>query len=233
MGSIGLDRYAIPFEIEPGWPNLPYLINTDYNHTVKAATKVYNGHSYACSNAREGDLVVEMTHQRTVDDLNLLPISTARSAAFFNWRLSDQANAPFYEAYFGALAAAGGDHIVASDDGTDPYAQYIIYRQGKPFKLVFVNTDYYSGSDSRSKTTFTATGLRNGNVKAIRMTTPSSETKIPLEQTDPSIEPRIGGQTFANDDCRLRGTRMMGALGVQEGGLRVTIGTSGALVIYL
>ncbi|KAJ4177854.1 hypothetical protein NW755_013616 [Fusarium falciforme] len=164
--------YAIPFEIEPGWPNLPYLVNSAYNQTVKDATKVYNGHLYAFSNATGDDLAVEMTHQRTVDDLNLLPISTARSVgrpyilgetgfhgldyemdatfgsaiqavdktlralslgiqrlfyhqgtinqAFFNWWLSDQVNAPFYGAYFGALAAAGGDHIVASDDGTDP-----------------------------------------------------------------------------------------------------------------
>jgi hypothetical protein len=107
--------------------------------------------------------------------------------------LSDQVNAPFYGAYFGALAAAGGDHIVESDDGTDPYAQYIIYREGRPLKLVFINTDYYSGSGSRSKTTFTAIGLKNGNVKAVRMTAPSSETMIPLEQTDASLEPSIGG----------------------------------------
>lgn len=71
--------YAIPFEIEPGWPNLPYLVNEAYNQTVKAATKVYNGHLYAFSNATEDGLDTEMAHQRTVDDLNLLPISTAKS----------------------------------------------------------------------------------------------------------------------------------------------------------
>ena len=107
--------------------------------------------------------------------------------------MSGQVNAPFYGAYFGALAAAGGDHIVASDDGTDPYAQYIIYREGRPLKLVFINTDYYSGSGSRSKTTFTAIGLKNSNIEAVRMTAPSSETKIPLKQTDASLEPSIGG----------------------------------------
>ncbi|WAO88942.1 Glyco-hydro-79C domain-containing protein [Fusarium falciforme] len=277
--------YAIPFEIEPGWPNLPYLVNSAYNQTVKDATKVYNGHLYAFSNATGDDLAVEMTHQRTVDDLNLLPISTARSVgrpyilgetgfhgldyemdatfgsaiqavdktlralslgiqrlfyhqgtinqAFFNWWLSDQANAPFYGAYFGALAAAGGDHIVASDDGTDPYAQYIIYREGRPLKLVFINTDYYPGSGSRSKTTFTAIGLKNSNVKAVRMTAPSSETKIPLQQTDASLEPSIGGQTFSNENCRLRGARKMETLKIQKGQLRVTLEASEALIVYL
>lgn len=71
--------YAIPFEIEPGWPNLAYLVNEAYNQTVKAATKVYNGHLYAFSNATEDGLGTEMAHQRTVEDLNLLPISTAKS----------------------------------------------------------------------------------------------------------------------------------------------------------
>ncbi|KAI8718176.1 Glyco-hydro-79C domain-containing protein [Fusarium sp. LHS14.1] len=278
--------YAIPLEIAPGWPNLPYLINT-YNRTVKAATKVYDGHLYAFSNATEDDLAVEMTHQRTVDDLNLLPISSARSvdrpyilgivfavvdavlpgetgfhgldyemdASFgsaiqavdktlralslgiqrmfyhqgtinqaFNWWLSDQVNAPFYGAYFGALAAAGGDHIMASDDGTDPYAQYIIYRQGRPFKLVQRLTlrDYIHRR-----------WTEECNVKAIRMTAPSSETKVPLEQTNASLEPSIGGQTFSNQNCRLRGARKMETLRVQKGKLRVTLKASEALIIFL
>ncbi|KAF4338066.1 glycoside hydrolase superfamily [Fusarium beomiforme] len=182
--------YAIPFEIEPDWPNMPYLIEESYNKTVKDATKVYNGHLYAFSNASANDLGVEVKHQRTVDDLNLLPISSAKAVgrpyilgetgfhgldyemdstfgsaiqaadkalralslgiervfyhqAFFNWWWSDRVNAPFYGAYFGALAVAGGDSIIASDDGTDPYAQYIIYIRGKAFKVVLINTDYY------------------------------------------------------------------------------------------
>lgn len=71
--------YAIPFEIEPDWPNLPYLIENSYNKTVKAGTKIYNGHLYAFSNATQDDLEPEMKHQRTVDDLNLLPISSAKA----------------------------------------------------------------------------------------------------------------------------------------------------------
>lgn len=72
--------YAIPFEIEPDWPNLPYLIENSYNKTVKDATKVYNGHLYAFSNASADDLGPEMKHQRVVQDLNLLPISSAKAA---------------------------------------------------------------------------------------------------------------------------------------------------------
>ncbi|KAL6912444.1 hypothetical protein FSST1_010204 [Fusarium sambucinum] len=277
--------YAIPFQIEPGWPNMPYLINEAYNATVKGATKVYNGHLYAFSNASADDLDIEMSHQRTVDDLDLLPISTAKSAgrpyiigetgfhgldyemdatfgsaiqtvdktlralsigtqrlfyhqgtinqAFFNWWRSDQLNAVFYGAYFGALAVANGDHIVASDNGSDRYAQYIIYRKNKPYKIVFVNTDYYSGSGLRSTTTFTATGLKNGKAKALRMTGPSSETTIPLKQTNPSLEPNIGGQYFSNRDCSVRGNQKFEIFSIKEGKLVISLKASEALIIYL
>ncbi|CAF3525455.1 unnamed protein product [Fusarium graminearum] len=277
--------YAIPFQIEPGWPNLPYLVNEAYNKTVKAATKVYNGHLYAFSNVSENGLDIEMSHQRTVEDLNLLPISTARSVgrpyiigetgfhgvdyemdatfgsaiqlvdktlralsigtqrlfyhqgtinqAFFNWWRSDQLNANFYGAYFGALATAGGDHIVASDNGSDRYAQYIIYRKGKPFKLIFVNTDYYSGIASRSTTSFTVTGLKNGAVKALRMTGPSSETLVPLKQTNPDLEPSIAGQYFSNQNCDLQGVQRFETFNVKKGKLVTDLKASEALIIYL
>jgi hypothetical protein len=172
--------------------------------------------------------------------------------AFFNWWRSDQLNAPFYGAYFGALAAAGGDHIVASDSGSDLYAQYIIYRNGKPFKLVFINTDYYSGSGLRSTTNFTATGLKSGHVKALRMTGPSSETTVSVKQTDPSLEPHIGGmhtrsnpstsllnpfchagQYFSNRDCSIRGAQKFEKFIVQKGKLVVPLKASEALIVYL
>jgi len=70
--------YAIPFELQPDWPNLPYLVDVAYNQSLRDATKVYNGHLYAFSNASETGLSIEMTHQRTVADLALLPISTAK-----------------------------------------------------------------------------------------------------------------------------------------------------------
>ncbi|QPC78076.1 hypothetical protein HYE68_008828 [Fusarium pseudograminearum] len=277
--------YAIPFQIEPGWPNLPYLVNEAYNKTVRAATKVYNGHLYAFSNASVNDLDVEMSHQRTAEDLNLLPISTARSVgrpyiigetgfhgldyemdatfgsaiqtvdktlralsigtqrlfyhqgtinqAFFNWWRSDQLNANFYGAYFGALATAGGDHIVASDNGSDRYAQYIIYRKGKPSKLIFVNTDYYSGIGSRSTTSFTVTGLKSGAVKALRMTGPSSETLVPLKQTNPDLEPSIVGQYFSNQNCDLKGAQRFETFNVKKGKLVTDLKASEALIVYL
>ncbi|KYG13810.1 hypothetical protein FVEG_14131 [Fusarium verticillioides 7600] len=277
--------YAIPFEIEPDWPNLLYLIESSYNKTVKDATKVYNGHLYAFSNATADDLGPEMKHQRVVQDLSLLPISSAKAAgrpyilgetgfhgldyemdstfgsaiqttdktlraltlgiqrlfyhqgtinqAFFNWWWSGHVNAPFYGAYFGALAVAGGDSIVASDDGTDPYAQYIVYKNGKAFKVVLINTDYYSGGGTRSETKFTLTGLKSNSVKALRMTAPSSETTVPVTQTKSSPQPSIGGQSFSNKNCELSGKQNAERLSVKKGKLEVTLKASEALIIYL
>lgn len=113
--------------------------------------------------------------------------------AFFNWWSSDSVNAPFYGAYFAALAVEGGGSILASDNGTDSFAQYVVYKKEKPFKVVLVNTEYYSGTGSRSATKFTLTGLENGRVQALRLTGPSSETSVSRLQSDPSLEPSIGG----------------------------------------
>jgi len=91
------------------------------------------------------------------------------------------------------LATAGGDHIVASDEGTDQYAQYIVYKDGKPIKVVLVNTDYFSGDGERSVTEFTLTDVPACKAKAVRMTAASSDTKTTRDQADPSLEPTIGG----------------------------------------
>ncbi|KAJ5374238.1 hypothetical protein N7517_006244 [Penicillium concentricum] len=277
--------YAVPFEIVPEWPNLPYLINTAYNQTIKDATKFYNGHLYSLKNVTDNSLNVEMAHQRTVSDLNMLPISSAKSVnrpyvlgetgfhsgdytmdatfgsaiqtvdktlhgltlgiqrifyhqgtidqAFFNWWWSDRVNAPFYGGYFAALAVEGGDSISASDDGTDSYAQYVVYKKGKPIKVILVNTDYYSGSGSRPTTKFTMTGLKNGHVEALRMTGPSSESLVPRLQTDPSLEPSIGGQYFSNNNCSLRGHKRPEKFTIQKHQLTISLAASEALIVYL
>ncbi|KGO50014.1 Glycoside hydrolase, superfamily [Penicillium expansum] len=270
--------YAVPFEVVPPWPNLPYLIETAYNQTIKDATKFYNGHLYSLENATANSLNIEMNHQRTVSDLNMLPISSDKSVnrpyvlgetgfhsgdyemdatlgfaiqtvdktlhglalgiqrifyhqgtinqAFFNWWWSDRVNAPFYGGYFAALAIEGGDSISASDDGNDSYAQYVVYKKGKPFKVILVNTNYYSGNGSRSVTNFTMTGLKNGYVEALRMTGPSSETLVPRLQTDPSLEPSIGGQYFSNDDCSLRGAQNFEEFTVEKHRLTISLTAS-------
>ncbi|OKO98752.1 hypothetical protein PENSUB_9003 [Penicillium subrubescens] len=68
-----------------------------------------------------------------------------------------------------------GEHIVELDSGNGSYAQYVIYSKGRPTKAVLVNTDYFSGSGVRTKSTIRLNGLVNSRVKAVRMTAASSE----------------------------------------------------------
>lgn len=117
--------------------------------------------------------------------------------AFFNWWSDNQVEAPFYGAWMVGLALQGADHIVASDDGTDSFAQYILYKRGKPFKAVLINTDYYSGTGKRNSTTFTLKGLKSAKVKALRMAAPSSDVTTTLKQANPFNELTIGGKNTA------------------------------------
>lgn len=94
-----------------------------------------------------------------------------------------------------ALALHEGDHIVASDPGTDSYAQYVIYKGGEPLKVLLVNTDYYSGSGERTETTFTLTDLRDGmELRALRMTASSSEVNASSAVEDTTQAATIGGK---------------------------------------
>lgn len=109
-------------------------------------------------------------------------------AGDFNWWSTNLVNMPFYGAYMAALALSGGDQLVAIDDGTTPYAGYVVYQGGLPSKIVLINTDYYSGSGDRSSTTFVVGGLSSSTVTAIRMTADNSNS------TTPTQPPTIAGK---------------------------------------
>lgn len=53
------------------------------------------------------------------------------------------------------LTLADGDQIIELHTGNTSYAQYVIYRQEEPMKVLLHNTDYYSGNG-----TFTLHNLR-------------------------------------------------------------------------
>jgi hypothetical protein len=107
----------------------------------------------------------------------------------FNWWSDNRIKAPYYGGYFAALALAGGEHIIELDSGNSSYAQYVIYSKGQPIKAVLINTDYYSGSGVRTKSTITLNGLLGSHVKAVRMTAASSE----VTTNGTTSYPAIGG----------------------------------------
>lgn len=93
-----------------------------------------------------------------------------------------------------ALALAGGDHVIASDAGNDLYAQYVVYKDAKPWKVVLINTEYYSGNGIRTTSTFRLSGVSSSRVKALRMTAASSlVTTSPSASDASSSGPTIGG----------------------------------------
>jgi hypothetical protein len=106
----------------------------------------------------------------------------------FNWWSDNRIKAPYYGGYFAALALAGGEHIIELDSGNSSYAQYVIYSKGQPIKAVLINTDYYSGSGVRTKSTITLNGLLGSHVKGVRMTAASSEVTTNGTTSYPAIE---------------------------------------------
>ncbi|KAL2836299.1 hypothetical protein BJY01DRAFT_252030 [Aspergillus pseudoustus] len=75
---IAAGSYAVTFPDNPNWPNVPYLINTAFNHSGKAGVKTYSGHLYAAP-PNETDLAGEMNHAKTVSDLAVFTESIALS----------------------------------------------------------------------------------------------------------------------------------------------------------
>lgn len=96
--------------------------------------------------------------------------------AAFNWWAYDRVEYPWYGGYFSSLAVSDGDYITAIDAGNTRYAQYVVYNQDAPSKVVLINTDYFSGIGSRSSTSFVLSGVTHSStIRLIRFTAPSSE----------------------------------------------------------
>ncbi|KAH8694363.1 hypothetical protein BGZ61DRAFT_352180 [Ilyonectria robusta] len=152
--------------------------------------------------------------------------------ASFNWWHLQKVEAPFYGGYFATLAISGGDKIIESDPGNDSFSQYIIYRNGSPYKAVLINTEYYSGIGHRNSTTFKLTGLSSSVVKGLRMTASSSETTIETNQKFKG-QPVIGGQYFSNDNCAILGKQKYEHFKVSKGKAKIVLAASEAMLIYL
>lgn len=107
-----------------------------------------------------------------------------------------------------ALATQGADHITADDDGTSLFAQYTLYKKGKPLKIVLVNTDFYDGQGKRNSHVYDLADVAAKKVEVVRMTAPSSYTETTRDQKKPSLEPTIAGtfHVFLGLGCRYANT---------------------------
>jgi Glycosyl hydrolase family 79 C-terminal beta domain len=135
--------------------------------------------------------------------------------------------APYYGAYFAAMALAGADSIAPLDDQTTAYAAYAIYESDAPVKVLLYNSDYYT-SGTRPSQNFTLTGLSASTVTAKLLTAPYATSRV-----DYGENPTVAGQTFANGTCTIQGTAEEQITTVSGGEATFTVGASEALLVYL
>lgn len=137
--------------------------------------------------------------------------------------------APYYGAYAATTFLAKASFITALDDGTTNYAAYASFgSDGAPLRVLLYNSDYFSGTGTRSSQSFEVRGLTGSSLKAKRLTAESSMSRV-----DQGGKVTFGGQTFTDGNCKIAGTETIETLAVSNGQVTVEVKTSEALLIYL
>jgi len=138
--------------------------------------------------------------------------------------------APYYGATAAVAFLAGARYISALDAGNTNYAAYASFDgEGRPMRVLLLNSDYYTGSGSRGAQSFTLTGLAGATaVKAKRLTAGSS-----LSRADRGDDLSFGGQYWVNGTCVVGGTERFETASVQNGQATFDIKAAEALVVYL
>ncbi|KAK9770588.1 hypothetical protein AB5N19_11409 [Seiridium cardinale] len=137
--------------------------------------------------------------------------------------------APYYGAYAATALLAKASYLTALDDGSTNYAAYVSYDSSKaPLRALLYNSDYYSGSDTRSSQSFVLTGLTASSVRAKRLTATSA-----LSRQDQGEIPTFGGQSFTDGTCVVNGTETYETVSVSGGQATFAVSASEALVVYL
>ncbi|RDL31075.1 Glycoside hydrolase family 79 protein [Venustampulla echinocandica] len=147
---------------------------------------------------------------------------------YYCWWGRYSMGAPYFGAYTATAAMAGGSYMSALDTGSTAYAVYIIYDSArKPLRALLYNSDYYSGSGSRSSQNFVLGGLSGATVKAKRLTAASATSRV-----DQGSSPTFGGQTFADASCNIGGKETFEDKSVASGSATFTVAASEALLVY-
>ncbi|KAI1377033.1 glycoside hydrolase family 79 protein [Hypoxylon crocopeplum] len=137
--------------------------------------------------------------------------------------------APYYGAYTATALLAKASYLTALDDGTTNYAAYVSFSSdGKPLRALLYNSDYFSGSSSRSSQSFELRGLIGTSLKAKRLTAESAMSRV-----DQGGNVSLGGQTFTDGDCTISGPETVESLAVTNGQATVALKASEALLVYL
>lgn len=137
--------------------------------------------------------------------------------------------APYYGAYVATALMANAATLTALDDGNSNYAAYATFdTSGAPLRALLYNSDYYSGSGTRSSQSFVLQGLTGSSVRAKRLTGDSAIARV-----DQGGKVTFGGQTFTNGDCKVSGSEAFETLSVSGGQATISLKASEALLVYL
>ncbi len=134
---------------------------------------------------------------------------------------------PYYGAYFVSMVLANADSVAPLDDMSTNYGAYAIYKGGKPIRVLLTNSDYYE-SGTRSRQTFTITGLSSTSVKATRLTGASATGR-----QDRGGGATIGGRSFQDATCGMQGSEQVEQAETSDGSATFTLAASEALLVYL
>ncbi|KAI1475333.1 glycoside hydrolase family 79 protein [Daldinia eschscholtzii] len=137
--------------------------------------------------------------------------------------------APYYGAYAATALLAKASYLTALDDGNSNYAAYVSFgSDGTPLRALLYNSDYFSGSGSRTSQTFDLRGLSGNSFKAKRLTAESAMSRV-----DQGGKVTFGGQTFTDGSCAIAGTESTESVAVSNGQTTVTVKASEAVLVYL
>ncbi|KAI0456696.1 hypothetical protein F5B21DRAFT_122430 [Xylaria acuta] len=137
--------------------------------------------------------------------------------------------APYYGAYAATSFLASAASLTALDDGNSNYATYVAFDStGAPLRALLYNSDYYSGSGTRSSQSFELKGLAGSSVRAKRLVGDSAVARV-----DQGGKVTFGSQTFTDGDCNISGSETFETLTVSGGQATVPLKASEALLVYL
>lgn len=174
-------------------------------------------------------------HQGTIGDCKYKDIGPVNEGKRYSYAILGEycwwgrydMGAPYYGAYFAAMALAGADYIAPLDDQTNAYAAYAIYKSDATVKVLLYNSDYYTNG-TRPNQRFTLTGLSGSTVTTKLLTAPYATSRV-----DYGENPTVAGLTFANGTCTIEGTAEEQTVSVSGGEASFTVGASEALLVYL
>ncbi|KAH9820532.1 family 79 glycoside hydrolase [Melampsora americana] len=141
--------------------------------------------------------------------------------------------APYYGAYFAALALNGIDGISQLDDGKGPYGAYLLTRHSKPVRILLYNSRYrLEGSKPKVTMNVDLSGLKLSNqaFPVLRLQARSSESRS--DQGDKT--PNISGLQFSSKDCaKIPGPQTNETAIHKDGTLKIAVTDSEAVIVQL